>query len=126
MRRWTYLLVFPFVLLSITCPIEAMVRAGVEVDSNAGSDDDVDVQIIVWDGPGFYYGIWFGNERDYNNWYYHHHHDHDDHDHHDHHDDHNHNNGGNGHHGSGGHHGGGGGGHRNGNGGAHPGGGGKR
>ena len=45
-------------------PLCAMVRAGVEVDNDDGYYyDDND-----WDGPGFYYGIWFGNDYDYYNW----------------------------------------------------------
>ena len=76
---------------------------GIEVDDGYSYEDD-DTDVEVWVGPGWYNGIWFDNEVEFDDWH-HHHHDH--HDHHDHHGDHH----GGGHHG-GGHHGGGhGGGH---------------
>ncbi len=27
---------------------------------------------IVWTGPGWYYGVWFDNEVEYDDWYHHH------------------------------------------------------
>lgn len=88
---------------------------GVEVDEgNYYDDDDTDVEI--WIGPGWYNGIWFDNEVEFDDWHHHHHHHghhgrHGHHDHHDHHDGHHGGHHGDGHHG-GSHHGGGhGGGH---------------
>ena len=87
-----------------------------EVQVSTDQDDDVyyeQDQTMVWIGPGWYYGIWFSNEYDYNHWNYNHHHRYEPYDHHDgnrHHDGENHHHGdqGGGHHGGGGH----GGGHR--------------
>jgi hypothetical protein len=39
--------------------------------AQAGDDDD---EQVIWIGPGVYYGVWFDNEWEYNNWYDHHHH----------------------------------------------------
>jgi hypothetical protein len=97
--------------------------------SSEGSDQDGQdteyVQPVIWTGPGWYSGVWFSTEIDFNNWNHHHYHrrDRDHHDryneHHDRHRDAGERGGGNrgGSHSrprsdSGGHQGGGGGGHR--------------
>jgi uncharacterized membrane protein YgcG len=58
-----------FAVLSFYAPLHSMVRAGVEVDN----DDEGPYYYCYdgadcWDGPGFYYGIWFDNEDDFHNW----------------------------------------------------------
>ena len=32
--------------------------------------EDDGTEAEVWIGPGFYYGVWFGSEWEYNNWCY--------------------------------------------------------
>ncbi len=84
---------------SVSHPKElAQVGIGVEVDEGGDYDDDDDDEQVIWVGPGLYYGIWFDNEWDYNDWYGHHYHDH----------GHGHDHGGGDHHHGGGGHGGGG------------------
>ncbi|MBS0648817.1 MAG: hypothetical protein JSS10_06310 [Verrucomicrobia bacterium] len=81
---------------------------GLEVDEGYYYEDDDDTNVEVWIGPGWYNGIWFDNEVEYDDWHHHHHgHHHDHHGHHDHHDHHGDHHGG--HHGGhgGSHHGGG-------------------
>ncbi len=56
--------------------LSAMVRAGVEYQT-APENDDGTVYYYeqdVWYGPGFYNGIWFGSEGDFDDWNYYHHH----------------------------------------------------
>jgi len=58
---------FPLLaLLLFSQPLFAMVRAGVEIDS----DDDGYYYYDdgYWQGPGFYYGIWFDNRYEYDDW----------------------------------------------------------
>jgi hypothetical protein len=31
---------------------------------------DINSEIVVWGGPGFYYGVWFNNEDEYSQWQY--------------------------------------------------------
>jgi len=56
-------------VLSSPAPLHSMVRAGVEVDN----DDDRPYYYHCydgsdyWEGPGFYYGIWFDNEAEFYN-----------------------------------------------------------
>lgn len=92
-------------LLASLFPYFLYPDVGVDVDVNTGepySDGGYYYEDTPWIGPGWYWGIYIGNENDY--WYYHDHY----HGHHDHGDHH-----GEGHHGGGGGHGGhGGGGHR--------------
>lgn len=71
------------------------VNAGVEIESDGNEDDTT----IIWVGPGWYWGIWFDNEVEFDDYYHHHHYHGHDHDHH--HDGHHH--GGGGHHHGGGH-----------------------
>jgi len=59
-------------LLFYTASIPLQAQIGVEVD--VGDDDDEDEQVI-WIGPGWYYGVWFDNEVDYDGWYRDHGHD---------------------------------------------------
>lgn len=94
-------------------PLDEVAQVGVGVDIDVGEDDDDDYyEQDIWIGPGLYYGVWFNNEWDYNDWYGHHGHHHGHHGHHDHHGGGHHHGGGGHHHGGGGHHGGGhGGGH---------------
>ncbi|HAB99304.1 MAG TPA: hypothetical protein DCE71_05735 [Parachlamydiales bacterium] len=57
-------------------------------DSEQSSDSTTEyVQPVIWTGPGWYYGIWFSTEVDFNTWNHHHYH-YRDHDHHDRHNDH--------------------------------------
>jgi hypothetical protein len=93
--------------------MNAMVRTESEVQLQTEPEEGEEVQQI-WIGPGFYYGIWFTTEGDYDGWYRSHRH----------HGGGHHGGGGHHHGGGGGHHGGGGGGHHHGGGGGHHGGGG--
>lgn len=56
-----------------------------EVQFSVGEDDGYyyDDEPPIWIGPGWYYGIWFGNEADYDNWNHYHHHRYEPYDHHD-------------------------------------------
>ncbi|MGH7889943.1 MAG: hypothetical protein ACRENF_05265, partial [Thermodesulfobacteriota bacterium] len=63
---------------------EEVADVGVEVDVGEPYDEDDE---YIWIGPGWYYGVWFDNEVEFDDWH---------HDHHDHHGDHHH---GGGHHG---------------------------
>ena len=65
MRRLVLISASLLLLQTLQLPLYSMVRAGVEVDNN---DDDDYYYDEGWDGPGFYFGIWFGNEGDYYNW----------------------------------------------------------
>ncbi|HSX37898.1 MAG TPA: hypothetical protein VLE95_03615 [Chlamydiales bacterium] len=106
-----FFLGYVFIALHVlNAPLHAMVRAGVEVDHD---EDDDYYEYDYWQGPGFYYGIWFDNEWDYDGWHEGHGHHHGREGHHEH--------GGGGHHehGGGGHHEHGGGGHHRGGGGHH-------
>ena len=51
-----------------------------QVDASRSGDDQGDdteyVQPVIWTGPGWYYGIWFSTEIDFNNWNHHHYHYH--------------------------------------------------
>ena len=83
------------------------VSIGVQAGDEDEDDDDGYYSYNVWYGPGWYNGVWFSTEVDFDNWNHDHYHSH-----------HHHNGGGSGHHGHGGdghhggdHHGGGGGGH---------------
>lgn len=86
-------------------PTPELAQVGIGVEVEAGNNDYYEDNQYIWIGPGLYYGIWFDNEWEYDDWYHYHYHGrhHDHHDHHDHHHE--------GHHGGGGHHHGGGGGH---------------
>ena len=85
-----------------------------EVQVSADDDEDYYEQdSVIWIGPGWYYGMWFGNEGDFNNYNHYHHHNHEPYDHHDGHHGGDHHGGGGDHRRGGGHPGGGhGGGHR--------------
>jgi len=56
-------------------------------ESDQGGQDTEYVQPVIWTGPGWYYGIWFSTEIDFNTWNHHHYH-HRDGDHHNYHNDH--------------------------------------
>ncbi len=54
-----------------TSPEISQVGIGVEVDAGDDDgyyDDDGEDQII-WIGPGLYYGLWFDEEWEYNDWW---------------------------------------------------------
>lgn len=61
MRLWMILLITVF----LGHALESMVRTGVEVEAY---DDDDDGDVIIWAGPGWYYGIWFNDEAEYDGW----------------------------------------------------------
>ncbi len=61
-------------------------KDGSESDQSSDSETEY-VQPVIWTGPGWYYGIWFSTEIDFNTWNHHHYH-HRDHDHHNRHNDH--------------------------------------
>src|ERR1700679_2078336 len=119
MRRTLLLSALVLALQALQSPLAAMVQTGVVADQD---DEYYDDCYSGWDGPGFYYGIWFDSPDAYCGWvggggiYYSGGYYGRDHDHHDHGGDHGHGGGGHGHggggHGGGGHGGGhGGGGH---------------
>lgn len=84
----------------LASPTKEIAQVGIDVEVGG---DDYDDDGMLWIGPGWYYGVWFDNEVEYNDWHDHHHYHHD-HDHHNHHDHHDHGLHGGDHHG--GHHGG--------------------
>ncbi len=59
---------FLFALVLLAQPVESMVQVGVD----DGPEDDAYYYDYdgdgYWEGPGFYYGIWFDNEWEYNDW----------------------------------------------------------
>lgn len=42
---------------------------------NDNTNDNTYENVNIWYGPGWYNGIWFANEDDFNNWNEHHYHD---------------------------------------------------
>ena len=54
-----------FFLLFLFC---AHSLSAMNKDANVQVEVDVDDTDDGWYGPGFYYGVWFGNEDDY--WYW--------------------------------------------------------
>ncbi len=67
MSKFSFLVAF--IALSLLPALHPMVRAGVDVDGGYYNDNP-NVQIVVWSGPGSYYGVWFDNEWQYNSWRY--------------------------------------------------------
>ena len=50
-----------------------------QVEEDAPYPTENDQDAVIWIGPGIYYGLWFGSEFEYNDWYDHHYNNHYDH-----------------------------------------------
>ncbi len=65
MRRTLLLSALVLALHALQVPLAAMVQAGGDVDQDDGYYDDC---YSGWDGPGYYYGIWFDSPDAYCGW----------------------------------------------------------
>ena len=67
MKSYIFLLSFLFgsILVAQTQPTEI---AQYEDDEDGYYDDGYYDDGITWIGPGEYYGVWFNNQDDFNNW----------------------------------------------------------
>ncbi len=48
------------------------IDVGVGIDIEAGGDDEEEEPNFIWVGPGWYGGVWFGTEGDFDDWHDHH------------------------------------------------------
>lgn len=55
---------FIFVFLAFLPALEAQ-----SYKSTVIIEDSLSSEEIAWIGPGWYYGIWFGDEHEFKNWY---------------------------------------------------------
>ena len=62
-----FFLLLPLILLYF--PVSSMVRAGVDTRYNNFFAYDYDNSNVLY-GPGFYFGIWFDNQTQFNNYLY--------------------------------------------------------
>ena len=65
MRKYPF-----FIALMSALPFaHGMIQAGVDVGPDADVEVEEEPAVQVWVGPGWYYGFWFDNEYEYNDWH---------------------------------------------------------
>lgn len=76
-----YYLLMAFIGIYTLSPLDAgsrntAVQVEVSPDQEYPDDEyyDDDDEDVVWVGPGWYYGVWFDTEFDYDDWRHGHHH----------------------------------------------------